>query len=50
MKKEATLKNAKGIIQNTFDRKKGKPKKCKWAYPERLPMKKMQPKKHKGAY
>jgi hypothetical protein len=26
MKKEATLKNAKGIIQNTFDRKKANPK------------------------
>jgi hypothetical protein len=26
MKKEATIKNTKGIIQNTFDRKKANPK------------------------
>jgi hypothetical protein len=32
MEKEATPKNAKGLIQKTTDEKTGNPKKCKGAY------------------
>jgi hypothetical protein len=36
MNKEATPKNAKGLITKTFDEKRGNPKKCKGAYHKEL--------------
>jgi hypothetical protein len=40
MKKEATPKNAKGLIKKTFDEKSGNPKKCKGTRQKRLLIKK----------
>jgi hypothetical protein len=49
MKKEATPKNAKGLIKKTFDEKRGNPKKRKVAHQNRPPMKKeTTPKNAKG--
>jgi hypothetical protein len=36
MKKEATLKNVKEIIQKTSEEKRGNPEKCKGAYSKDL--------------
>jgi hypothetical protein len=49
MKKEATPKNAKGLIKKTFDEKSGNPKKCKGACQKILLIKKeATPKNIKG--
>jgi hypothetical protein len=45
MKKEATLKNAKELIQKISDEKRGNPKKRKGAYSKTLLRKKRQPQK-----
>jgi hypothetical protein len=43
MKKEATLKNVKEIIQKTSEEKRGNPEKCKGAHQEDLRCKNKQP-------
>jgi hypothetical protein len=49
MKKEATLKNAKGLVQKAYDDKRGNHKKRKFAHSERPSMKKeATPKNAKG--
>jgi hypothetical protein len=45
MKKEATQKNAKRLLQNTSDEIRGNPEKRKRAHSKRPPMKNKQPRK-----
>jgi hypothetical protein len=50
MKKEATLKSAKGLVQKTFDEKRGNPNKRKVAHLKDLWWKKRQPKNARGSF